>query len=118
MTSAISSQQAIDIPTPQPQGLTLIPAEGDDAHKFIAPGPTDVRGLCPTLNAMANHGYLDRSGITTFAEAANAQQTVFGFGLDISAVLSLLGLIAGGDLISGKVNELILLSCFVLTWYA
>lgn len=42
------------------------------------------------------------SGITTFAEAANAIQVAYGFGYDLSVVLSALGLIAGGDLISGK----------------
>jgi hypothetical protein len=23
-------------------------------HKFVAPGPKDIRGMCPGLNAMAN----------------------------------------------------------------
>lgn len=33
-----------------------VPAPGDDAHKFIAPGANDIRGPCPGLNAAANHG--------------------------------------------------------------
>lgn len=45
---------------------------------------------------------MDRSGITTFAEASNAVQTAYGFGYDLSTFLSALGLIAGGDLVSGK----------------
>lgn len=69
--------QAIDIPTPQPFGLKKIPGD-DPAHQFQKPGPTDVRGMCPTLNALgksentrtegemkltdlcstANHGYI------------------------------------------------------------
>ena len=53
---------AIDIPTPQPQGLVKIPGE-DPNHQFQAPGPTDVRGICPTLNTLANHGYLSRDGV-------------------------------------------------------
>ena len=53
---------AVDIPTPQPQGLTLIPGD-DPLHQFQAPGPTDVRGICPTLNTLANHGYISRNGV-------------------------------------------------------
>jgi hypothetical protein len=91
---------ALDIPTPQPFGLKAIPGNVA-ANKFIAPGPTDVRGLCPTLNTLANHGFLSRDGITSFAEAANAVQTAYGFAYDLSVGLSALGLIAGGDLPTG-----------------
>ena len=42
------------------------------------------------------------SGITTFADAANAVQVAYGFGYDLSTFLSALGVIAGGDLITGK----------------
>lgn len=52
---------ALDIPTPQPQGLAPIGQDPD--HLFQAPGPTDVRGICPTLNALANHGYISRDGV-------------------------------------------------------
>ena len=60
------------------------------------------RGLCPTLNTLANHGFLSRNGITSFAEAGNAVQTAYGFAYDLSTFLSGLGLLAGGDLVSGK----------------
>ena len=54
MTTGIPSSisdllQTLDLPTPQPIGLAPVP---DKDHPFIAPGPTDVRGLCPTLNTM------------------------------------------------------------------
>ena len=42
------------------------------------------------------------SGITSFAEAANAVQIAYGFGYDLSVFLSALGVVAGGDLITGK----------------
>ncbi|MCJ1449873.1 hypothetical protein MMC28_000201 [Mycoblastus sanguinarius] len=90
----------IELPTPQPQGLAAIPGDDPD-HQFQAPGPTDVRGICPTLNTLANHGYLSRNGITTFAQAANAVQTGYGFDFSLSVFLSALGLMAGGDLVSG-----------------
>ncbi|KAF9025431.1 Cloroperoxidase, partial [Hymenopellis radicata] len=31
-------------------------------HKFIAPGPDDVKSPCPGLNTLANHGHLPRDG--------------------------------------------------------
>ena len=36
-------------------GGILVPAEGDAAHAFEAPGPNDIRGPCPGLNTAANH---------------------------------------------------------------
>lgn len=36
------------------------------ANAWIAPGPTDKRGQCPGLNAAANHGFLNRNGLTSF----------------------------------------------------
>ena len=74
----------------------------DPDHQYIAPGPTDVRGNCPTLNTLANHGYLSRDGITSFAEAANAIQEAYSMSFDIAVFLSALGLLAGGDIPTGK----------------
>lgn len=51
----------LDLPTPQAQGLVQIPGDDPD-HQFQYPGPTDQRGLCPTLNTLANHGYISRDG--------------------------------------------------------
>ena len=36
-------------------GGVLVPAVGDTAHAFEAPGPNDIRGPCPGLNTAANH---------------------------------------------------------------
>jgi hypothetical protein len=58
--------------------------------------------MCPTLNALANHGYISPDGITSFAEAANAVQTGYGFSFELSVFLSALGLLAGEDLVAGK----------------
>ena len=37
------------------KGGILVPAVGDTAHAFEAPGPNDIRGPCPGLNTAANH---------------------------------------------------------------
>jgi hypothetical protein len=34
----------------------------------IAQGPNDLRGPCPGLNVMANHGYLPRDGLASVAQ--------------------------------------------------
>ena len=36
-------------------GNFQVPANGDTAHQFVAPGPNDIRGPCPGLNTAANH---------------------------------------------------------------
>jgi hypothetical protein len=41
-------------------------------HVFKAPSKDDQRGPCPGLNALANHGYIARSGITSLAEVVTA----------------------------------------------
>lgn len=39
------------------------PFPGRD-HPFQEPRPTDLRGPCPGINALANHGFIDRSGLS------------------------------------------------------
>jgi hypothetical protein len=38
----------------------------------IAPGPNDLRGPCPGINVMANHGYIPRNGISTVTQMTQA----------------------------------------------
>lgn len=44
----------------QKQLIDVGPGSG---HEWQAPGPNDVRGVCPGLNAFANHGFLPRNGM-------------------------------------------------------
>ncbi|KAL1306180.1 hypothetical protein AAFC00_004282 [Neodothiora populina] len=82
-----------------------VPAPGDDAHKFIAPGPNDIRGPCPGLNAAANHGFLARDGIVTYSELVDAQQNVYNVGYDLANLLAVLGLtLTDGDLVTEKLS--------------
>ena len=64
---------------------TLQHVDVSGAHAFIPPGPSDLRGPCPALNAMANHGYIARNGYTTLLESANAVVDVYGGGRSISS---------------------------------
>ena len=52
-------------------------------HKFVAPGPTDQRGPCPGLNALANHGYLPHNGVGTIQQFIDSTYDGFGMGRDL-----------------------------------
>lgn len=41
---------------PGPLSDTSAKLVDDDAHPFMQPGPDDLRGPCPGLNTLANHG--------------------------------------------------------------
>lgn len=47
-------------------------------YAWVAPGPNDIRGPCPGLNALANHGYFPRSGVVPLAVGASAPEQVYG----------------------------------------
>ncbi|KAG9919968.1 Cloroperoxidase, partial [Aureobasidium melanogenum] len=82
-----------------------VPAPGDTAHQYVAPGPNDIRGPCPGLNAAANHNFLSHDGITTFNELVDAQQNVYNVGYDLATLLAALGLtLTDGDLVTEKLS--------------
>ena len=45
------------------KGGVQVPAPGDTAHYYTAPGVNDIRGPCPGLNAAANHNFLSHVSI-------------------------------------------------------
>ncbi|CAN9081888.1 unnamed protein product [Alternaria alternata] len=79
-----------------------ISTSGD--HQYIAPGPNDLRGPCPGLNAMANHGYISRSGVSSIVELTTASNEVFGMGLDLSGFLSVYAAVMDGDVASVSIG--------------
>ena len=85
-------------------GGIKVPADGDTAHAFEAPGPNDIRGPCPGLNTAANHHFLSHDGITTFAELVDAQQNLYNVGYDLAVVLATLGVALDGDILTGKLS--------------
>lgn len=49
-------------------------------NTFISPGVADVRSPCPALNALSNHGFLNRTGKSILiTDMAQALDDVFGF---------------------------------------
>lgn len=86
------------------KGGILVPAPGDTAHYFEAPGPLDIRGPCPGLNTMANHHFLSHDGLTTYNELIDAQQNVFNIGYGLANLLATAGVGLDGDLVTGKLS--------------
>ena len=55
----------------------LIDVTGE--YAWVAPGPNDLRGPCPGLNALANHGYFPHSGVVPLAVGESATEQVYGW---------------------------------------
>lgn len=66
-------------------------------HAYASPGPGEIRGPCPGLNAAANHGYLSRSGVTTLTETMAGLGSAFGMGAGLSGFLAAYAIIMTGD---------------------
>ncbi|KAI9846883.1 MAG: hypothetical protein M1837_003495 [Sclerophora amabilis] len=86
------------------KGGIKVPADGDTAHQFEAPGPNDIRGPCPGLNTAANHHFLSHDGITTFNELMDAQQNLYNVGYDLALLLATLGVALDGDIVTTKMS--------------
>ncbi|KAK3314965.1 Chloroperoxidase [Apodospora peruviana] len=78
------------------KGGYQVPAPGDYAHRFIPPTDKDIRGPCPGLNALANHGFIARDGITTYNELLDGLQNVYNVGYDLANFLAAYAIYAAG----------------------
>ena len=85
-------------------GGIKVPATGDTAHAFEAPGPNDIRGPCPGLNTAANHHFLSHDGITDFSELVDAQQNLYNIDYGLAVLLATLGVGLDGDIVTGKLS--------------
>ncbi|KAK7413963.1 hypothetical protein QQX98_007146 [Neonectria punicea] len=79
---------------------TPIEVTGD--HKFIPPdfAKGAQRGPCPGLNSLANHGYINRKGVTSLVEVIGAINRVLGMGLDFASILATMGTVFVGNPLS------------------
>ncbi|KAJ6557001.1 Chloroperoxidase [Mycena vulgaris] len=64
-------------------------------HAYDPPGPTDLRGPCPGMNALANHHYIPHNGIVPMLDAILVSIEVFGMGPDTAAIAGILSLYGG-----------------------
>lgn len=67
-------------------------------HAFTAPAPSDNRGPCPGLNAMANHGYFPKNGIGGMSDFVQGTGDAFGMGPDLAEFLAVYGAVFDGNL--------------------
>ncbi|TFL01326.1 Chloroperoxidase [Pterulicium gracile] len=63
----------------------------------MAPGPTDMRGPCPGLNTLANHGYVPRNGIVSVDHIMNAAQVRFNLGSGFSKAVASFAVLSRGN---------------------
>ncbi|KZS95132.1 Cloroperoxidase [Sistotremastrum niveocremeum HHB9708] len=97
-------QTGVKIKLPAPATDTSIKPIPDADHPFKAPGPNDLRGPCPGLNTMANHGYLPHNGIATFEQIIAASQEAFNMGFDLASSLAALAILGRGNAFINKVS--------------
>ncbi|KIJ47013.1 hypothetical protein M422DRAFT_29002 [Sphaerobolus stellatus SS14] len=76
-----------DPPAPLAAGHDGLKLSVDPAHPFILPGPDDIRGPCPALNTLANHGYLPRTGVARPDEIVTAVMEGLNLGNDFAKFL-------------------------------
>ncbi|KIJ52730.1 hypothetical protein M422DRAFT_155986 [Sphaerobolus stellatus SS14] len=86
---------------PGPLNDTSAKLVNDAAHPFQYPSDSDIRGACPGLNTLANHGYLPRSGIVTPTQIVNAVQEGFNMGNDLAVFLVYAVFIVDGNPLTG-----------------
>ncbi|KAK4642122.1 hypothetical protein QC761_512205 [Podospora bellae-mahoneyi] len=88
------------------KGGYKVPADGDTAHAFMPPTDKDIRGPCPGLNALANHNFIARDGITDYNELLDALQNVYNVGYDLANFLAFYAIyVAGlGDPVTKKLS--------------
>ncbi|RDA89433.1 hypothetical protein CP532_6116 [Ophiocordyceps camponoti-leonardi (nom. inval.)] len=101
-THSSSSALSSSPPLPSPSSKVgfdaerqLISTSGE--HAFKEPGPNDIRGMCPGLNALANHGYLPRDGVGTVDDFVRATNEVYGVDMDVARYLATIGSVFSGD---------------------
>ncbi|KAH7180040.1 Chloroperoxidase [Fusarium flagelliforme] len=78
------------------------PIDVTGKHEFIPPDfeKGDQRGPCPGLNALANHGYINRNGVTSLVETIGAINKVYGMGIDLATILATMGVVFVGNPLS------------------
>jgi hypothetical protein len=69
-------------------------------HEYVPPGPNDLRGPCPGLNAFANHNFLPHNGYASVTQYIEATTKVVGMGPLLAVFLSALGGAIDGDLLN------------------
>ncbi|KAL6704030.1 hypothetical protein ACN47E_008794 [Coniothyrium glycines] len=73
-------------------------------HEYVPPGPNDLRGPCPGLNAFANHNFLPHNGYASVQQYIDVTQKVVGMGPLLATFLSVLGGALDGDILNWSIG--------------
>ena len=77
-------------------------------YAYVAPrldGPLpDMRGPCPGLNTLANHGYLPHDGIPNAVQLIQGQMNGLNIAPDLAALLVAVAMPLDGDIITTKLS--------------
>ncbi|KAF2849730.1 Cloroperoxidase [Plenodomus tracheiphilus IPT5] len=82
----------------------LVNVSRGSGHEYVPPGPNDLRGPCPGLNAFANHNFLPHNGYASVAQYIDATTKVVGMGPLLATFLSALGGALDGDLLNWSIG--------------
>ncbi|KAJ3567243.1 heme-thiolate peroxidase [Leucocoprinus birnbaumii] len=76
----------------------------DARHPYRPPGPNDMRGPCPGLNTLANHGYLPHNGIASPEQLIWAVQE--GFNMEYLTAINIVysSLLVDGNVITNLLS--------------
>ncbi|KAF7193697.1 Dothistromin biosynthesis peroxidase dotB [Pseudocercospora fuligena] len=69
-------------------------------YAYQSPGPNDIRGPCPGLNAAANHGYLKRSGLSDITNTITGLGNLYGMSVDLAGFLAAYAIAFDGDVVT------------------
>ncbi|KAF5359269.1 hypothetical protein D9756_003077 [Leucocoprinus leucothites] len=95
-------RRAADPPPPIAyNGTKLV---NDAEHPYQAPQEGDMRGPCPGLNTLANHGYIPRNGIATPEQLISAVQE--GFNMEYFLALNVVytGILVDGNVVTNLLS--------------
>ncbi|KAF5327642.1 hypothetical protein D9619_004132 [Psilocybe cf. subviscida] len=87
-------------PPPGQNKDTSVKLVNDAAHPWIAPGKNDIRGPCPGLNTLANHGYLPRNGIARPSQVVEAVQEGFNMENNLARFVTYAAHLVDGNLVT------------------
>ncbi|KAH6881249.1 aromatic peroxygenase precursor, partial [Coprinopsis sp. MPI-PUGE-AT-0042] len=99
------------IPPPGPLSENGTKLVNDPAHPFLKPTSRDIRGPCPGLNTLANHGYLPRGGVATPQHIVKAVMEGFNMENSLATFVTYAAFLVDGNpvtnlmSIGGKTNR-------------
>ncbi|CAD6892422.1 unnamed protein product [Tilletia controversa] len=102
----ITARQAVvgAFPAPSPQTDTSSKLVNDASHPYKAPRATDQRGPCPGLNTLANHGYLNRTGIVSPQDIVKAVQAGYNMAQPLASFLAFGAHLVDGNFLSNLMS--------------